>query len=247
MRIGAYLKPKRVTGSAREVGADSASIFLGNPRSFHGPLAKLDPEVHTMPIWVHAPYAVSIPHHDEWVWQKSAELLTLHCQMAADIGALGVVVHAGSWKKTNRQDAVDKWRRWADSYDIPVKVLIENQAGGKTSMAATIEDLEFLRPVFEQPMVGVCLDTAHVWGRHGVDYTEFIESFRSLTGRVDLVHANGSKADGGSGRDQHSPFADSTMSFDLVTQMVDLTGCQDLIAETADPLADIKALKEVFT
>lgn len=246
-RVGAYLSPKGAVRKAKDMDADSVSIFLGNPRSFSGPLSILDKDQSEFPTWIHAPYSVCIPHHDPWVKEASVKLLKEHAQIAADIGALGVVVHGGSWKKSTHIEALMDWEKVA-SMDFPVRILIENQSGGKTSVSRHLEDVWKLNAsVRANPNFGWCLDTAHVWGALDPESTCYVytRKFKSVVeDRIWLIHANGSSVELGSGADRHSPFADSTLPLDTALEMIRVSGCEDMVVESRDPESDVRILKE---
>jgi deoxyribonuclease-4 len=53
--------------------------------------------------------------------------------------------------------------------------------------------------------VGFCLDTCH-FHAGGEELSTVVERVRGITGRIDLVHANGSRDLFGSGADRHSNF-----------------------------------------
>jgi deoxyribonuclease-4 len=53
--------------------------------------------------------------------------------------------------------------------------------------------------------VGFCLDTCH-FHAGGEELSTVVERVRGVTGRIDLVHANGSRDTFGSGADRHSNF-----------------------------------------
>lgn len=241
-RIGCFISARRLGRKSEEYNADLASIFLGNPRSFHGPLAKVDMEgLANVAVYAHAPYAVTIPHSDAWVHNASITLLKEHSKMAADIGAKGIVVHGGTWRGSTHEVALRKWARIAD-FEFPCKVLVENQASSKNSMTCTIDEWDSLWNVMEgNPTIGACLDTAHAWAA-GWDQ-EDVYALKEIVGTIDLVHSNGAAVEYGCGLDKHSPFESSLLPFDIVLDMVNASGCRDLAAESRDPLNDIARLK----
>lgn len=245
-RVGCYLSPKGLKAKAERIDADWGMVFLGNPRSFSGPLTKISREaVGDIPLVAHAPYAINIPHFDPWIFKRSAELLMEHAELAAGMGCEGLVVHAGQWKKSTHETALDKWEAVAKR-EYPVPIWIENQAQGGTSMAADLKDIKLLWDrVKSNPQFGFCLDTAHVWGYKG-NSMYYVPELVDIVGKVDLVHANGSSVDAASKMDKHSPFASSRLPFSAVLRWIRQSGCLDLIAESADPETDISLLKSAL-
>ena len=61
--------------------------------------------------------------------------------------------------------------------------------------------------------VGFCLDTCHAWAG-GIELSTAVEKVRSITGRIDLVHANDSRDDFDSGADRHANFGDGQLDAD---------------------------------
>jgi deoxyribonuclease-4 len=66
------------------------------------------------------------------------------------------------------------------------------------------------------------------------------------TGRIDLVHANGSRDPAGSGRDRHANFATSELHVEEIVQMVLASDAPAVICETPWPGIedDIAVLRE---
>ena len=85
--------------------------------------------------------------------------------------------------------------------------------------------------------VGVCLDTCHAWAS-GEDLETVVERVRAITGRVDLVHANSSRDEAGSGRDRHANFATGTIPPELIAHVVREAGCDALVETPGEGQAD---------
>lgn len=246
-RIGCYISPGRLRATAEKVNADLASVFLGNPRSFHGPLSKMDPLAEGFPMYAHAPYTVDIPHNDRWVFKASVELLKEHAKLAQDYGCLGLVVHGGSYKGSRRETGIAKWEA-AAQFEYPVPILIENQAGGNATMTCTEQEIhDVWQVVKDNPQFGFCFDTAHAWGHCGFDSINYAARVKDIvSGRIGLIHSNGSAIEGYSGRDKHAPFRESIMPFPTILGMIDAIGCEDLACESRDPKPDIEMLRDIY-
>jgi len=92
-----------------------------------------------------------------------------------------------------------------------VRVLLEDTAGAGGTMGRTFEDLAaIIASVGGDPRLGLCLDTAHLWGAgHAIDTVEGVDdllaAFDDAVGlaRLRLVHLNDSRSAAGSGSDRH--------------------------------------------
>lgn len=80
------------------------------------------------------------------------------------------------------------------------------------------------------PGVGCCLDTCHAHAA-GEDLIDAVDRLRAITGRIDLVHANGSKDPFGSGRDRHENFTAGEIEPKLVVAVVAAAGAP-VVCET---------------
>ena len=61
--------------------------------------------------------------------------------------------------------------------------------------------------------VGFCLDTCHAWAG-GIELATAVEKVRSITGRIDLLHANDSRDAFDSGADRHANFGNGQLDAD---------------------------------
>jgi len=136
---------------------------------------------------------------------------------ANEIGARGVVFHAGSAVDPDHRDAAMKQVREAllpllDTLaETGPRLLVEPSAGGGRSLASKDDDLgPYLDAVDRHPMLGVCFDTCHAWAAgHDLAASGGMKATLDKLveicgpGRLRLVHANDSKDPCGSTRDRH--------------------------------------------
>ena len=112
-------------------------------------------------IYVHAPYLINVATPNNKVRHPSRKLLKDTCKVAATFGAKGVIVHGGSVGEGG--DIGQGYENWGKAIkeveDIGVKVLVENTAGGKNSVARYMDSIERLWEVIGHLNVGLCLDT----------------------------------------------------------------------------------------
>ena len=73
-----------------------------------------------------------------------------------------------------------------------MKVLVENTAGGKNSVARYMDSIERLWEVIGHLNVGLCLDTCHTWAG-GIPTIDAVKGFKKLVKKIDLIHFNDSK------------------------------------------------------
>lgn len=207
---------------ADAVEAEVVQVFVTNPRGWACPpgvpeqdallRARVD-----LPVFVHACYLINLGSPDDEVAAKSVASLEHTLRRGAQIGARGVVVHTGSAVRGGRAAGLERVRARllpvleALGSDAP-PVLLEPMAGQGQVLCATVDDLvAYLDALDGHPGVGVCLDTAHMYGAgHDIStragMRAMLDRFGEVVGadRLRLVHANDSAAPCGSRRDRHA-------------------------------------------
>jgi len=218
-RIGAHVDQVDPVGEAVARGAQVVQIFLGDPQSYKGPTLEYDgqpaalrgaAEAAGVGIYVHAPYIINVATTNNRIRIPSRKLLQQHMDLAAEIGALGLIVHGGHVNKTDDPAiGFDNWRKAVEATDIKVPLLIENTAGGEMAMARRLDRIagvwEAIARAENADRVGFCLDTCHAWAG-GIELPTAVEQIKAITGRIDLIHANDSRDGFDSGADRHANF-----------------------------------------
>lgn len=206
---------------AAEVEAEVIQVFVSNPRGWATGLGD-DGQDRALrdsglPVFIHAPYLINLGSGDPAVASKSASAVAHALQRGREIGARGVVVHAGSavgW--AGREQALRQLGEIAlpllDKLgDDDPDLLFEPMAGQGQMLCAQAGDLEqYLAAVERHPRAGICLDTCHMFAA-GHDLTApggvraMLDELAAAAGpnRVRLVHANDSQLGCGSKRDRH--------------------------------------------
>ena len=159
---------------AAEVGAEVIQVFVSNPRGWAaGPGDAAQDRLlreSGLPVFIHAPYLINLGSGDPAVASKSASAVAHALQRGAEIGARGVVVHAGSavgW--ADREQALRQLAEIAlpllDKLgDDDPDLLFEPMAGQGQMLCARAEDLApYLAAVERHPKAGICLDTCHMF------------------------------------------------------------------------------------
>ena len=258
--LGAHVDQTDPIAEAEARGADHVQFFLGDPQGYKGPEIRYhggaeglrkDAEAAGIGLYVHAPYIVNVATTNNRIRIPSRKLLQQHVDAAAEIGARGLIVHGGHVNKSD-DPAVgfDNWRKAVEATDLKLPVLIENTAGGDNAMTRQLERIEGVWAAIEEAsgheQVGFCLDTCHAWAS-GIDLADAVDRIRSLTGRIDLVHANDSRDAFGSGADRHTSFGRGEIHPDQLAGVVSAAGAP-VICETpggpAEHRADFAWLRE---
>jgi len=236
LAIGAHVGLEDLLGGAAETGAACVQVFLSSPQSWRKPnlddgkLAAL--RAISVPLYVHAPYLINLASPDNRVRIPSRNMLQDCCSAAGSVGARAVIVHGGHVGEGEEpSEGVRRWTKALDQLDSPVSVLLENTAGGDHAMARRFDVLARLWDgIGPYEVMGFCLDTCHAHAA-GEDLLDAVERVRRITGRIDLVHANDSKDEAGSGRDRHENIGQGTIDPALIAEIVRAAGAP-VVCET---------------
>jgi deoxyribonuclease IV len=251
MLIGAHVREADPVASAAERGADVVQMFLADPQGWRKPPAHPQAEeLRTGPLTVvvHAPYVVNVASLNNRVRIPSRKLVVQHAAEAAEVGAIGLVVHGGHvTAKDDPADGVENWRKFlarqADEGGFGVRVLIENTAGGEHAMARRFDALARLWDAVGEFDVGFCLDTCHTHAA-GEDLATAVDRVKAITGRIDLVHLNDSRDPFGSGADRHANIGDGTIDPDVLVAVCAAAGAPVVVETPAEgQAADIALLR----
>ena len=237
MIIGAHIRGDTPLKEAEQLGAACLQMFVGEPQSWKKPPPRPDAaelKAADIPIYVHAPYLINVASPNNRVRIPSRKILAGAIERSAEIGAAGLIVHAG-----HAEDGVERgfyrWRKVFEEMDeCPIPILIENTAGGTNAMGRHVEVLAQLWPYVEEFGAGFCFDTCHAHAA-GEDLSDVVDRVLAATGRIDLVHANSSRDLAGTGADRHANFADGKMDPAAIVDMVKAAGAPAVICETPWP------------
>ncbi len=207
MRIGAHVESGDPLAEATARNADVVQFFLTDPQSFKAPQPRPDADAlraDPVQIFIHAPYLVNVATTNNRIRIPSRKLMQQHADAAAALGASGLIVHGGHMGADDDVAVgIANWRKALEQYqDNGVRILIENTAGGDNAIARRFDALARLWDAVGDFGVGFCLDTCHAHAG-GEDLLGIVDRVMAITGRIDLVHANGSKDPFDSGRDRH--------------------------------------------
>jgi len=162
---------------AAEVGAEVIQVFVSSPRGWTaGPGdAAEDTRLREsgVPVFVHATYLVNLGSGNPEVAAKSADAIAHALRRGAEIGARGVVVHAGSALGWPAERGREQALRQVGEIVLPLldklgdddpDLLFEPMAGQGQMLCARAGDAaDYLAAVEHHPKAGLCLDTCHLF------------------------------------------------------------------------------------
>jgi deoxyribonuclease-4 len=254
MRIGAHVRDDDPLGAAAERGAEVVQFFLSDPQGWQTPKPHPqadDLRASDLTVFVHSPYLVNVASTNNKIRIPSRKMVTEHAKGAAELGALGLIVHGGHVTKGEDPEAgLTNWRklfeRQADKGGFAVPILVENTAGGDNAMARNWDMLARLWDRIGEFGVGFCLDTCHAFAA-GEDLVDIVERAMAITGRIDLVHLNNSRDEFGSSRDRHANIDSGTIDPEVLVAVLAAADAPAVVETPADGQAkDIAYLVEAL-
>ncbi|GAY11140.1 deoxyribonuclease IV [Pseudonocardia sp. N23] len=252
MLIGAHVRDDDPVGAAAERGAEVVQIFLSDPQGWKKPPAHPQAEQlrsGELTVVVHSPYVVNVASPNNRIRIPSRKIVVQHAQEAANVGAIGLVVHGGHVTQSDDPEVgFDNWRKFVerqqDAGGFAVPVFIENTAGGENAMARSFDALSRLWDAVGEFGVGFCLDTCHAFAA-GEDLVDIVDRAKAITGRIDLVHLNNSRDEFGSARDRHANIDSGTIDAEQLAAVASAAGAPVIVETPAEgQAADIAFLRE---
>ena len=191
MLIGAHVREDDPLVTAADRGADIVQMFLADPQSWKKPPSHPHADqlrASDLTVVVHSPYPVNLASLNNRIRIPSRKIVVQHAELAAELGAIGLVVHGGH--VTQGEDPAagfENWRKFVerqmDEGGFAVPIFIENTAGGENAMARRFEDLARLWDAVGEFGVGFCLDTCHAYSA-GVELVDVVDRVRTRNRRV---------------------------------------------------------------
>jgi len=213
------MAPKR----AFDLGCECFQLFTRSPRG--GKPSRLDDEViekfladcvhfDLQNYYVHTPYFINLASLDSKVRNNSIRLIREDLERASLLRVKSIMTHLGSSKGMERNEAIKNVAysviKILDGYDGFSKLMLENSAGQGDTIGDTFEEVAEILHLTDNKEVGVCIDTAHMFGagydlrdkdRLNITLSKIENSFGLH--RVKLIHGNDSKVDLGERKDRH--------------------------------------------
>ncbi len=244
-RVGRHLPTsgglRRTLEAARELGCETAQIFVSNPQGWADPAPRPDAgvfaegsqELGLSPVVAHAKYLINLASPNDELRERSVRALARELAAAGALGVDLVVVHAGSHGGEGEERGMDRLvagleraRELAAGFaGAPGRVaepVVENSVGAGTQLCSTLDSLGGL---VRRAGVRVCLDTAHAFVA-GYDLSApggarlVAEELENAAGpAVAVVHLNDAKNGFGSRRDGHSKIGEGQIPMESWAQL----------------------------
>jgi deoxyribonuclease-4 len=266
MKVGRHMptgsQPARALRTAREIGCDAVQIFVTNPRAWRAPEPNSQAEAifrdaaqeHNLtPIVVHATYLINLASPDDRIFSNSVTLLRATLDRAQRHGASSVVFHIGSHLGSGEEAGIERLatgiRQVMEGAPDSVMLLLENDVGGGGKLGYRFENLAAALDALPEyrDQLGVCLDTAHLWGagfdmgtREGVDYT--LARADQILGlhRVPVLHVNDTPKALGSHLDNHARLGEGVIPTEGMSALLRSPLLAHTTALLETPIAEVK-------
>lgn len=228
MFLGAHVSPAGGPANAiargEALGCTAIQIFNQSPRMWKGRLYK-DEEVAAyrealasspvQELVIHAIYLINCASEDPEIREKSLAALTLALRCGDQLGARGVVLHAGSAKTGDVDEAIARAgavirEALAESDSCPLH--LENTAGSGATLGRSFHELAALIEAGGgDDRLGLCLDSCHLYAsgfdvRTAEGLTRTLDECVELVGveKIGSLHVNDSKVGLGTNVDRHA-------------------------------------------
>jgi len=275
MRFGLHISVSKGLRKAAEtaiaVSAETFQVFSGNPGSWRASAYK-EPdltafrelaEAHDLgPVFLHAPYLVNLASPRDDYHEKSVALVVNALEKAAQLGREAVALaHVGSHRGAGLESGIQRLVAGLDAAfaqaPAGVRFLLEPETGAGDEIGARFDELRTLFAAMPDPWrdrVGVCLDTAHLWGAGydigtpaGMRHT--LTVFHRLVGldRLWCLHANDSSKPFGSRTDEHQHPGEGQIGLEPFRALVNDPRVQDvpvILELPGETVAESRALLE---
>lgn len=251
-RVGAHVSIADGLDAAvkkqQEYGGTCGQIFVGSPRTWR--VSEVDPDdaaaftdaattADIGPWIVHGTYLINFATPKDDLARKSIDTVQAELDAAAELGIDYYTFHPGSHTGAGVDQGIENIGNRLSQLDIPdsVRLLLENTAGGGTSLGETPEQLQQMRAHADLPEedLGVCLDTCHLWAA-GYDFSspagveELATEIEQTVGfdAVGYLHINDSKHPLGSNKDEHQHIGEGAIGTEAFRQFVNYDRFRDL-------------------
>ena len=214
-------------------------------------------------VYIHAPLIANLSKVDEDddIHLNSMDAISSLLQSVQGL-PMAVVLHIGAKGELRKviehvNDLIQQGILVKGQGLVKNHLLLEVSAGSGTQLGWTWEEIEQLSAELDREYVGLCYDTAHMFGS-GMCAFDSIESIDELFSRsekllnIGLIHINDSKAEFGSRKDRHEVLGRGYIwGSEKTRPMLDyfIKECFrrkiDLISETPDTDSDIKLMSEI--
>lgn len=241
--------------TAESIGADTFAYFTRNPRGSKGK----DPDKNDIAaalaemkeqgfgkLVAHGAYTMNLCTADPEARSFAASVLADDLRRMADLPGQFYNFHPGSHVGQGTETGVEQIAsalKTALEPDYPVTVLLETMAGKGSEVGGKFEELRAILDAVNDPRMGVCLDTCHVYDA-GYDIRENLDGvlaeFDRIIGldRLYALHLNDSKNPMGSHKDRHEKIGQGSLGAETFRNIVThpLLQGKPMILETPNEL-----------
>jgi deoxyribonuclease-4 len=184
-------------------------------------------------VIAHVPLIVNPAAPIDAIWQNSKARLATELSIADQLGIRLLVMHPGYCGRIGKKagigrtvDALNDVLNGADA--SRAMILLETMAGQGTAIGSRFEELaEIIKGVEKSHLLGVCLDTCHVFAA-GYDirgyqgYENVLKEFDAKVGKdkLKMLHVNDSKGDLGCRIDRHMAIGEGKLGLQVFHAIV---------------------------
>jgi deoxyribonuclease-4 len=169
---------------------------------------------HQLRIYVHGYLQNNLTNPSMYFTNKFLEEI----RIAKYLGARGLVIHMGYVKDDIKENSLrnmyNNIQRLIPEATAECPILLETPAGETNRLCSDFPEMLMFTNWFtaeERAVLGMCLDTAHVWGA-GYQPDEYLNAWiKHSTFPIKLVHFNDSKVDRNSKKDRHARPGEGTI------------------------------------
>lgn len=242
LRIGCHLSSSKgylaMGREADRIGANTFQFFTRNPRG--GKAKELDladigeyltfaGEHGIAQILAHAPYTLNACSKDEGLRQFAYETMCDDLNRLQYLPEAMYNFHPGSHVKQGVEQGIAyivELLNRINEQERKTVILLETMAGKGSEVGQSFEELQtILEKVEDSRLLGVCLDTCHVFDA-GYDIVhsleDVLEEFDKIIGleRLMAVHLNDSKNVRGSHKDRHEKIGEGQIGLEAFGRIV---------------------------
>jgi len=184
-------------------------------------------------VIAHVPLIVNPAAPTDAIWQNSKTRLATELSIADQLGIRLLVMHSGYCGRLGKKagigrtvDALNEVFNGAEASHV--MILLETMAGQGTAVGSRFEELaEIIKGVEKSDLLGVCLDTCHVFAA-GYDirgyqgYENVMREFDAKVGKdkLKMLHVNDSKGDLGCRIDRHMAIGEGKLGLQVFHAVV---------------------------
>lgn len=231
--------------ASEKLGGNTFQYFTRNPRGTKAKEPSYEDvqkavfglaHLHYGPLIAHAPYTMNLCTKEQEARDFAAGLLRQDLELVHLIPGTMYNLHPGCHVGQGVQAGVGFIAAaitHALSNGHPVTVLLETMAGKGSEIGGSFRELAMILEAVASPLVGVCLDTCHVWDG-GYDIRNNLDGvlgeFDKTIGlsRLKAIHLNDSMNPLGARKDRHACLGEGFIGLDTFEKIVNHPALQGL-------------------